>query len=67
MKNKQVIHRITFTVVVDFPVNPTYYPEATTDEERLAADISNANEDPFSMLSDDAKWTIVGEIIKEQE
>lgn len=59
MKNK-----ITFTVVVEYDVNPDNYPAWFTDDQRLAIDLENANEDPFMMLGDDADWLITGEVIK---
>ena len=57
-------HRITFTVTVEYKVNPENYPGLVTNEERLAADLKNAEDDPFMMLGDDAEWKIEGEIVK---
>lgn len=57
-------NRITFTVTVEYVVNPDNYPGYNTDEERLALDVKNAKNDPFIMLGDDAEWSIVGEVVK---
>ncbi len=57
-------NRITFTVTVEYVVNPDNYPGCNTDEERLALDVKNAEDDPFLMLGDDAEWNIVGEVVK---
>ena len=56
--------RITFTVTVEYTANPENYPGCSTDEERLAVDLKNAEDDPFMFLGDDAKWQTVGEVVK---
>lgn len=43
--------RITFNVVVEYEVHPENYPGCTTDAERLAIDLGNAEDDPFAMLA----------------
>ncbi len=57
-------HRITFTVTVEYKVNPENYPGCTTDEERLAADLKNAEDDPFMLIGEDAEWKIEGVVVK---
>jgi hypothetical protein len=55
--------RITFNVVVEYEVQPENYPGCTTDAERLAIDLINAEEDPFAMLGESATWTTTGEVL----
>lgn len=57
-------NRIVFTVTVEYFVHPENYHGCKTDAERLAVDLKNAEDDPFMFLSDDAKWEIVGEVVK---
>ena len=57
--------KITFTVTIDYEVNPENYPGCSTDEERLALDLKNAEDDPFMMIANDADWKLTGEIVKE--
>ena len=57
-------NRITFTMTVEYVVNPDNYPGCNTDEERLALDVKNTEDNPFLMLGDDAEWNIVGEVVK---
>lgn len=57
--------KITFTVAIDYEVNPENYPGCDTDEERLAIDLKNAEDDPFMMITNDADWKVTGEIVKE--
>jgi len=55
--------RITFTVVTEYEFVPEYYDNCETPEQMLAVDVSNANEDPYLMIGDDAEWTITGEVL----
>lgn len=55
---------MTFTVVVEFDVNPAHYPDSETDEERIAVDLAGAKDDSLAFISQDADWTITAEVIK---
>lgn len=55
--------RITFNVVVEYEVQTENYPGCTTDEERLAIDMVNAEEDPLMMICESATWTTTGEVL----
>ena len=57
--------KITFTITIDYEVNPESYPGCDTDEERLAIDLKSAEDDPFMMITNDADWKVTGEIVKE--
>lgn len=61
---KKTKFKITFTVTVEYEVNPENYPGCTTDEQRLAVDFANANDDPFMFMSENADWKMAEEILK---
>ena len=58
--------KITITIEVEFEQNPEFYPEdERTPEKMLAIDLAAARDDPFlTMDCEEAKWTIIGEIVK---
>ena len=57
-------HKITITAVIVFDVDPADYPDCTTDEERLAVDMENADSDTFSVLEmNNVEWSFTGEVL----
>lgn len=55
--------RLTFTVNVEYEIDPRNYPGCMTPDEMLEVDIAGANDDPFSVLSMDADWKVTGEML----
>lgn len=57
--------KISILVEVEYELEAENYPAGSSPSDMLAIDLIGANDDPYlTMDSQNAKWTISGELLK---
>lgn len=56
--------KLTILVEVEYEMNPRFYPESFSDDERLALDLAGSKDDPYLMMdSGNTNFTITNKFI----